>query len=405
MEGHWTQVEVREAGAWKIRLLTVAPKTEPNAVTARTDAVAMSIARAEPAAASAARAEAIAASVPRPEPAAASVPHAEPVAASVARTDAGAASVARPDAVATNPRAQAVTTSVQHAEAVVANVPRPEAAAANAPRKEAAAVSVARVEPVAASVPRAEAVPAVAPRMEAAAANVGPELKSSVAATPIPENNKPVILVNIDKAKQRMTVSLDGVETFDWPVSTGRAGYSTPSGNYTATSMNEIWYSKQWDNAPMPHSVFFMKDGHAIHGSNDVRNLGKPASHGCVRISPENATTLYSLVQKSGLENTHVTLSGVTPGGEYRGAGPASAARYGQAAPGTYKSGYAAQGYAAQGYAAQGYAAQGYATQRYVTQGYAAQMRTQPAGRSPSGAHYYAPQGYYVLPSPYTQQW
>ena len=73
-----------------------------------------------------------------------------------------------------------------------------------------------------------------------------------------------------------MTVSVDGVKRYDWPVSTGRAGYSTPSGNYTATSMNEIWYSRQWDNAPMPHSVFFMKDGHAIHGSNDVKNSASP---------------------------------------------------------------------------------------------------------------------------------
>jgi lipoprotein-anchoring transpeptidase ErfK/SrfK len=279
---------------------------------------------------------------------------------SVARTDAGATSVQRP-------------------EAVVANIPRTEAAATNAPRKEAAAVSVARVEAVATSVPRAEAVPASVPRIEAVATNVGPELKSSLAATPIPENTKPVILINIDKSKQRMTVSVDGVETFDWPVSTGRAGYSTPSGNYTATSMNEIWYSRQWDNAPMPHSVFFMKDGHAIHGSNDVKNLGKPASHGCVRISPENATTLYALVGKSGLENTHVVLSGVTPGGEYRGAGPASAARYYQPAPGTYEYGYA-------------------------TQGYAAQLRMQPAIAGRSGG-YYAPQGYYVVPRPYTQQW
>ena len=365
VEGHWTQVEVREAGAWKIRLLTVAPKTEPNAVTARTDAVAMSVPRAEPAAASVARPEPVAASVPRPEAVAANGSHVEPAAASAARTDAGAASVPRPEAVVANvPRPEAAATNGSHVEpvaasaartdagatsvprpeAVVANVPRPEAAATNAPRKEAAAVSVARVEAVATSVPRAEAVPASAPRIEAVATNVRPELKSSLAATPIPENTKPVILINIDKSKQRMTVSVDGVETFDWPVSTGRAGYSTPSGNYTATSMNEIWYSRQWDNAPMPHSVFFMKDGHAIHGSNDVKNLGKPASHGCVRISPENATTLYALVGKSGLENTHVVLSGVTPGGEYRGAGPASAARYYQPAPGGYEYGYATQG-------------------------------------------------------------
>ena len=440
VEGHWTQVEVREAGAWKIRLLTVAPKTEPNAVTARADAVAVSVPGAEPAAASVARPEPVAASVPRPEAVAANGSHVEPVAASAARPDAGATSVPRPEAVVANvphpeaaatnaPRKEAATVSVARVEAVATSVPRPESVVANVPRPEAAATNGSHVEPVAASaartdagatsvprpdavvanvprpeaaapnaprkeaaavsVARVEAVPASAPRIEAVATNVRPELKSSLAATPIPENTKPVILINIDKSKQRMTVSVDGVETFDWPVSTGRAGYSTPSGNYTATSMNEIWYSRQWDNAPMPHSVFFMKDGHAIHGSNDVKNLGKPASHGCVRISPENATTLYALVGKSGLENTHVVLSGVTPGGEYRGAGPASAARYYQPAPGGYEYGYATQGYASQGYA---------------SQGYAAQLRMQPAIAGRSGG-YYAPQGYYVVPRPYTQQW
>src|SRR4029077_19635824 len=181
VEGHWTQVEVREAGAWKIRLLTVAPKTESNAATARPDAVAMSVPRAEPAAASDARLEPVAASVPRPEAVAANGSHVEPVAASAARTDAGAASVPRPEAVVANvPRTEAAATnaprkeaaavsvartdagatSVQRPEAVVENIPRTEAAATNAPRKEAAAVSVARVEAVATSVPRAEAVPA-----------------------------------------------------------------------------------------------------------------------------------------------------------------------------------------------------------------------------------------------------
>ncbi|MGH9808511.1 MAG: L,D-transpeptidase, partial [Terriglobia bacterium] len=77
----------------------------------------------------------------------------------------------------------------------------------------------------------------------------------------------PAILIDIDKSTQHMTVFVDGVERFNWPVSTGKAGYSTPSGSYTPSSMNEIWYSKQWDNAPMPHAIFYMKDGHAIHGS------------------------------------------------------------------------------------------------------------------------------------------
>ena len=124
------------------------------------------------------------------------------------------------------------------------------------------------------------------------------------------------VLINIDKATQHMTVFVDGVQKYDWPVSTGKRGYSTPSGNFTTTSMNEIWYSKEWDNAPMPHAIFFMKDGHAIHGSYEVKRLGKPASHGCVRISPQNATVLYDLVKQTGLENTQVVLSGETPGGE-----------------------------------------------------------------------------------------
>ena len=150
------------------------------------------------------------------------------------------------------------------------------------------------------------------------------------------------ILINIDKAKQKMTVFLDGVEKYDWPISTGRAGYSTPSGSYTATSMNEVWYSKEWDNAPMPHSIFFRKDGYAIHGSYEVKNLGRPASHGCVRISPANATTLYALVKKIGLKNTEVVLTGVTPGGEYKVARP-EGPRYGQAAPGYESDNYYAQ--------------------------------------------------------------
>jgi lipoprotein-anchoring transpeptidase ErfK/SrfK len=124
------------------------------------------------------------------------------------------------------------------------------------------------------------------------------------------------VLINIDKASQKMTVLLDGVQQYEWPVSTGLRGYTTPAGTYTARSMNKIWYSRQWDNAPMPHAVFFTKEGHAIHGTSEIKRLGKPASHGCVRLSPENAALLYALVEKTGLKNTQVVLVGSTPGGE-----------------------------------------------------------------------------------------
>ena len=136
---------------------------------------------------------------------------------------------------------------------------------------------------------------------------------STQAAAPTENPAAHTILINIDKSTQQMTVFVDGVQKYEWPVSTGKRGYSTPSGSFTARSMNEIWYSKEWDNAPMPHAIFFMKDGHAIHGSYEVKHLGKPASHGCVRIAPQNATLLYDLVKETGLENTQVVLSGEAP--------------------------------------------------------------------------------------------
>ena len=143
-----------------------------------------------------------------------------------------------------------------------------------------------------------------------------PASSAAVAATKATSPVGSSILIDIDKSTQKMTVFVDGVEKYSWPVSTGRRGFSTPSGSFTPLSMNEVWYSKEWDNAPMPHAIFFMKDGHAIHGSYEVKQLGKPVSHGCVRVAPQNATILYDLVKKNGLQNTQVVLSGESPGGE-----------------------------------------------------------------------------------------
>jgi hypothetical protein len=161
----------------------------------------------------------------------------------------------------------------------------------------------------------------------------------------VPEKPKSSIVINIDKSAQEMTVFVDGVELYSWPVSTGMNGYSTPSGTYTAASMNKIWYSKQWDNAPMPNAVFFTKEGHAIHGTLDEKNLGKPASHGCVRLSRANAATLYALVEANGLPQTQVVLTGTTPGGEgpkvaSRGRWPDYGDGYGYGVPPWFGPGY-----------------------------------------------------------------
>jgi L,D-transpeptidase catalytic domain len=92
------------------------------------------------------------------------------------------------------------------------------------------------------------------------------------------------LLIQIDKSAQRMTVTVDGEQRYDWPVSTGGAGYGTPSGTFKPFRMDIDHYSVEWDNAPMPYSVFFTMTGDAIHGTYEVRHLGSPVSHGFTRL-------------------------------------------------------------------------------------------------------------------------
>src|SRR3954447_21621749 len=117
------------------------------------------------------------------------------------------------------------------------------------------------------------------------------------------------VAITIDKDNQQMTVAVDGVVRYHWPVSSGIPSRETPSGSFRTFRMEEDHFSKEFDDAPMPHSIFFTKQGHAIHGTDSVGRLGTPASHGCVRLSRQNASTLYAQVQQQGVLNTTVTLT------------------------------------------------------------------------------------------------
>ncbi len=121
------------------------------------------------------------------------------------------------------------------------------------------------------------------------------------------------IMIVIDKSAQKMTVIVNGEDRYTWPVSTGRSGYDTPNGDFQPFRMEKDHFSREWDDAPMPNSIFFTKIGHAIHGTFEARNLGRPVSHGCVRLSTQNAATLYALVKDEGVFNTRVRLTGETP--------------------------------------------------------------------------------------------
>jgi hypothetical protein len=191
------------------------------------------------------------------------------------------------------------------------------------------------------------------------------------------------VTIAIDQSTQQMTVSVDGAVRYSWPVSTGRAGYGTPNGTFRPNRMEVEHFSRKFDDAPMPHSIFFTQLGHAIHGSLDVPHLGSAASHGCVRLSPDHATTLFQLVRAEGMHDTTVVISGRIP------AGPVIARR---AAPEDDSAGYAPTRIAP------------YDEQQQAYQGQQPFYARAQSSFPPQPQPYYAQQPYYGQQQPYYGQ-
>ncbi len=233
-------------------------------------------------------------------------------------------------------------------------------------------------------------------------------------ATPASAN----ILITIDKSAQQMSVAVDGAQRYVWPVSTGRPGYDTPNGNFKPNRMDADHYSQEWDNAPMPHAIFFDLDGHAIHGFFDVKHLGRAVSHGCVRLSPDHAQTLFNLVKAEGMSETKVVVAGRTPGGDNMpvarshlplnetvssraidtppGYGREPSQYYGDGAYGQPNYGQPSYGQSYQpGYAQRSYARPSYQGQSYYGQSYYAQPGYAPPSYPPQPPPAYSPPGYW----------
>ena len=122
------------------------------------------------------------------------------------------------------------------------------------------------------------------------------------------ESRAASLVASIDVSSQTMTVSQYGQVLYRWNVSTARSGYFTPRGTYRPQRTARMWYSKKYHMSPMPYSVFF-HGGYAIHGTNAVRQLGRPASHGCVRLHTANAAAFYSMVREVGFGNTRIVVT------------------------------------------------------------------------------------------------
>lgn len=169
--------------------------------------------------------------------------------------------------------------------------------------------------PPAATVP---STPAPAPETPAAAQAPTPQVAPQAAEPQGPEKPKvaapapPTLVVKINLSNQRMEVNANGVQIHSWPISSGRPGYETPRGTFRAQWAARMWYSRKYDMAPMPHAVF-INGGVAIHATSAVGLLGRPASHGCIRLSPSNAATFFALAHKHGLRQTQVSVIGSSP--------------------------------------------------------------------------------------------
>ena len=116
------------------------------------------------------------------------------------------------------------------------------------------------------------------------------------------------VVARVSLASQRMVLIVDGNVEAVWRVSTAGRGYRTPRGSYRPTVLRRMHYSSKYENAPMPHSVFF-RGGYAVHGTNHVRSLGRPVSHGCVRLAPGNAAMLYHLIRRHGQRSSRIVIS------------------------------------------------------------------------------------------------
>jgi hypothetical protein len=119
------------------------------------------------------------------------------------------------------------------------------------------------------------------------------------------------VSVRVDIAGQRMQVTTSDGESYNWAISSGRKGFRSPNGLYRPTRLEKNWYSRKYGGA-MPNAVFF-RGGYAIHGTTAVGALGRPASHGCIRLHPANAAKLFALVRKHGAGRTTIALNGAAP--------------------------------------------------------------------------------------------
>lgn len=235
-----------------------------------------------------------------PKPAERPASSAEPYAGQKPVATGEAAATSGPAPTAAAPASEPASAPAAQAAATAAK------AAAETPKKEAAIPEGPAIKPIDGAAPATAKSASEASKASEAKTEAKTDIVPTVAK---PEPPKPTLLVAIDLTSQKLSVTENGIAKYKWSISSGRTGYLTPKGTFRPVWMSKMWYSKKYDYAPMPHAIFF-HGGAAIHGTDSVYALGRPASHGCVRLSPSNAAALYRLVEKHGKQFTRITVFG-----------------------------------------------------------------------------------------------
>ena len=115
------------------------------------------------------------------------------------------------------------------------------------------------------------------------------------------------VVAKVDLSDQTMHVYVDNELRYIWWVSTGLGGNRTPTGSWNAYWLSPNHRSSLYNNAPMPWSVFF-NGNYAVHGTTAIDNLGRPASHGCIRLHPDHAEIFFRLTEDVGLDQSLVMV-------------------------------------------------------------------------------------------------
>lgn len=137
---------------------------------------------------------------------------------------------------------------------------------------------------------------------------LGAVVLSAILGLPVVGAQAATLMATVDLSKQQMNVFVNGKKRYTWVVSTGKDGWRTKPGSYTPFAQRKDFYSKKWKMS-LPYLTFIGRDGTAIHGTYLTKKLGRPASHGCIRLSVANAARFYRLVEEHGFWSTEVRVT------------------------------------------------------------------------------------------------